>query len=93
MGASEIHPCPVCGYELPFAPWDDDSAADEMCPCCGIQFGYDDMAGGDLQARQAIYREWRSRWIGQGMPWYSKGWPKPIGWNPKEQLRNAQQEG
>jgi hypothetical protein len=29
-----------CG--LGFLPWHDDSASDEICPCCYIQFGYDD---------------------------------------------------
>jgi hypothetical protein len=38
--------CPVCGFGLWFQPWRAESPADEMCPCCGIQFGYDDAAGG-----------------------------------------------
>ncbi len=32
--------CPVCRYFLPFKPWIDRVPAHEMCPQCGIQFGY-----------------------------------------------------
>jgi hypothetical protein len=47
--------CPVCGYDLGFEPWRGESASDEICPCCGIQFGYSDFAGGDPEARKALY--------------------------------------
>jgi hypothetical protein len=47
--------CPVCGYELAFAPWSDDSPSDEICPSCGIQFGYDDAAGGSVACRAGVY--------------------------------------
>ena len=79
--------CPACGYELDFAPWIKDSAADELCPCCGIQFGYDDFAGGNPDLRQAIYKKWREDWIRHGMTWASKGIKPPNDWNPNEQLR------
>ena len=79
--------CPVCGYDLEFRPWEGESPSDEICPCCGIQFGYTDMAGGDPVRRQTLYREWRQQWIGNGMRW-RHGKP-PAGWNPLEQLRNV----
>lgn len=84
------HPCPVCGYLLECAPWRGDSAADEMCPSCGIQFGYDDHAGADPNRRAAIYAHWRNQWIGSGMPWSSRGIPPPNDWDPAEQLRRAE---
>lgn len=35
--------CPACGFSgLVSEPWDDVSPSDEICPCCGIQFGLDD---------------------------------------------------
>jgi len=83
--ASEL--CPVCGYHLGFAPWKGASASDEICPCCFIQFGYDDWADGDAGAREAIYHDWRRRWISDGMKWRGKGKEPPPGWNPIEQLR------
>jgi hypothetical protein len=79
--------CPACGFDLGFRPWDGDSASNEICPCCGIQFGYTDAAGGDIKRRQQLYREWRERWIGQGMRWKSLR-ERPAGWNAVWQLRN-----
>jgi hypothetical protein len=80
--------CPVCGYALDFEPWHGHSPSDEICPCCGIQFGYDDAAGGDVQIRQKIYEQWRQRWIEKGMPWDSAGIEDPPpGWDPQAQLK------
>jgi hypothetical protein len=79
--------CPVCGYEPDFAPWDGDSPSDEICPSCGIQFGYDDAAGGDPDGRNKIYDMWRESWIKKGMRWSSFGIAQPPDWNPEEQLR------
>ena len=78
--------CPVCGYELGFPAWKQLSPSDEICPSCGIQFGYDDFAGGDLEQRQQIYKKWREDWITKGMFWWSNRKP-PEDWNPREQLR------
>ena len=45
--------CPVSGYpELEEPPWTDGSGSDEICPSCGIHFGYDDAAGGDAARRE-----------------------------------------
>ena len=81
-----LQACPVCGASLNFTPWCGPSAADETCPCCGIQFGYDDAAGGSLDDRQEIYANWRRLWIGDGMPWRSKGQKAPKDWDPSVQL-------
>ncbi|MDD4890992.1 MAG: hypothetical protein PHU85_13810 [Phycisphaerae bacterium] len=81
--------CPVCGYEQDVPPWTEDGASDEICPCCGIQFGYSDCAGGDANKRQKIYKEWRRKWYAGGMEWWSKGQPVPAGWDRYEQLRRV----
>ena len=48
--------CPACGYDgLEEPPWTDGSASDEICPSCGIQFGYEDFAGGDVDARKSVH--------------------------------------
>ena len=52
--------CPVCDHDLGFAPWNGDLPSDDICPFCGIQFGYNDSRP-DL--RQAVYAEWRREWI------------------------------
>ncbi|UPY81077.1 hypothetical protein FH581_022755 (plasmid) [Leptospira weilii] len=77
--------CPVCGYELDEIAWDEGSPSDEICPCCGIQFGYTDATPeGEGKKQQDSYREW---WISQGMHWWSKGHSQPPNWDPKEQLK------
>jgi len=80
--------CPACGFPLEFEPWTNGSPSDEMCPCCGIQFGYDDAAGGDLQRRGELYAEWRRTWIANDMPWHSSAMSAPKNWNPKLQLQD-----
>lgn len=37
----------------------------ELCPCCGVEWGYD-----DATADSAL--EYRERWIGAGAPWRSR---------------------
>jgi hypothetical protein len=85
--------CPVCGYDALFdPPWQDDSPSDDICPSCGIQFGYHDVAGGNPEGRKRIYTEWRQRWIDQGMPWHSiNAQPVPSGWDPVRQLTRVTQ--
>lgn len=87
-----INNCPVCGYKLWFLPWENDSPSDEICPCCGIQFGYTDAAGGDEDKRLQLYKDWRKKWINDGMPWSSPGMSSPENWDPKKQLENISQE-
>jgi hypothetical protein len=81
----KYHACPVCGLGLDFAPWDGGSASDEICPCCFIQFGYDDFAGGDLNLRRETYAQWRQKWIAEGMPWRGSRKP-PEAWAPATQV-------
>lgn len=82
--------CPVCGFTLAERPWKGLSASNTICPSCGIHFGYDDAAGGDIQERVWIYAEWRKRWIGLGKKWFSKGVRKPVDWDPLSQLIEAE---
>jgi hypothetical protein len=79
--------CFVCGFPgLGEPPWNNDAASDEICPSCGTHFGYDDAAGGDAAAREAVYRQRRAAWIAGGMKWWSSTSP-PAGWEPDAQLR------
>jgi Zn ribbon nucleic-acid-binding protein len=55
--------CPVCSHLLNFQTWNDNRPSDEICPSCGIQFGYDD-ARADL--RSAVYQAWRKAWLANG---------------------------
>jgi hypothetical protein len=74
----EIPRCPVCDYALDEQPWSSAGGGSyEICPRCGIQFGYTDDAGGDLKARQRLYAEWRREWRSAG---------SPDEWVPKREL-------
>lgn len=77
--------CPVCAYALPLPPQGDETPRTDSCPCCGIRFGIDDLAGGYL-VRGTIYRTWRAQWFSAGMPWRSRDVQKPEGWTPAAQL-------
>ncbi len=82
--------CPVCGYDgLTERSWTNESGgSDEICPSCGIQFGYTDFAGGDPQAREDLYKRWRREWIENGMRWDKGRSTPPPGWDPVGQLKN-----
>ncbi len=60
----------------------------EICPSCGIQFSYTDMAGGDPVRRVEIWRQWRADWVADGMPWRSAN-PAPADFDPLEQLTHV----
>jgi predicted RNA-binding Zn-ribbon protein involved in translation (DUF1610 family) len=84
--------CPVCGYPgLPDEPWrvgvEYDSPSEDICPSCGTQFGYDDIAD-DRAERLANHRELRRKWIEAGRPWKHPGsepTPSELGWDPSSE--------
>lgn len=78
--------CPVCGCQLDFMPWDGVHQSDEICPCCGIQFGYNDVPP---DRSEALYAEWRQRWIDSGKNWWSKS-DEPDQFDPVAQLGRLQ---
>ena len=79
------YPCPVCGYpDLEEPPWNPVSGASyEICPSCGFEFGFTDESEGHS------YGEWRARWIGSGMQWWSSS-PAPPNWEPVEQVASLE---
>jgi hypothetical protein len=98
--------CPACGYpDLDESPWnilpDGWSASFKTCPCCFLEFGVDDWADADPDARSQFWFEWRRKWMDEGMPWrgegaYSTALSKepglgrpPDGWDPLRQLADA----
>jgi hypothetical protein len=82
-----IHPpfiCPVCGYDkLEENPLDD---THEICPCCSIQFGYND-AGPN--GKRYYHLKLRQIWVNKYMPWWSKSRLPPDNWSPGKQLLKA----
>jgi tetratricopeptide (TPR) repeat protein len=73
--------CPICGfpglYQPPFNAAGDGSF--EICPCCGLQFGYTCLARSPWSLRQ--------EWLRRGGPWRHP--PAPPDWDPIAQLRRA----
>lgn len=81
-----IYICPVCGYdklsEPPYDKFGDPSY--EICPCCGFEFGYDDLNLG------FDYKTYRGIWIGNGAKWFSEE-EKPNEWDLERQLHNIKE--
>ena len=74
--------CKVCGYKLNYLPWGEDGKTPcfDICPCCGVEFGYEDYTENSL-------KEYRAKWISDGAHWFD---PKlrPQNWSLQEQLSN-----
>jgi hypothetical protein len=69
--------CPVCAYnKMPYPPEDF-----EICPCCGVEFGYHD--------HRKSHKQLRDEWLARGAPWFNPLSPPPQNWNPLLQLLNA----
>lgn len=72
--------CRVCGYLLDSPPWGDDGRTPnfEICPCCGVEFGYED---GTVDSA----RKYRDTWIANGATWFEQKL-MPNEWNLLLQL-------
>lgn len=69
--------CPICGYNrLQERPVDF-----SICPCCGVEFGYDDF--------ECSHSELTQGWIKKGYRWFSAYTNPPVNWDPKQQLIDA----
>lgn len=69
--------CPVCEYPYLVAPPRREGCGGsyEICPSCRFQFGVTD------DDRKISYKEWREKWIEEGMPWRGVN-PTPDDWFP-----------
>ncbi len=67
-------PCPICGYaEMPYP-----AVPENICPCCGTEFGVDD----DYHSPQEL----RATWIENDFPFFSDLTQPPKNWSPYRQL-------
>jgi hypothetical protein len=82
--AVRVHDCPACGFEgLGEPPWDESgNPSYDICPCCGMQFGYYDSG----RREELFYAGWRVRWLVEGGRWWSKGTKPPPGWSAEAQV-------
>jgi hypothetical protein len=78
-----MNKCPVCGYDELREPAYDcfGDPSFEICPCCGIEFGYEDAS----RSHESL----RNDWIAKGMHWHSSVKAPPPGWDPVQQLRSV----
>ncbi len=78
--------CPVCNYKgLYEQPYNVQGyGSDEICPCCGFQFGYD-----DYPDKEIAQMNWRKKWIDGGFLWYSKSRMPPEEWDGHKQLNEG----
>ena len=61
--------CPVCNFAHKPEKW-------SICPCCGIEFGYEDSG--------RSYQELREVWLATGPVFWKE--PQPEGWDWRKQL-------
>ena len=83
MISDKILNCRVCGYLSDTAPWGDDgkSPTYEICPCCGVEYGYEDSSIVGI-------KKYREEWIAAGADWKDKK-SKPENWSWEDQLENV----
>jgi len=71
------HRCYVCGFDLGDDPWGSKWVY-EYCPCCGVQFSYED-------ATMTAVQKYRAKWSEDGFRWKEPE-RKPERWSPETQL-------
>lgn len=83
---NKIYFCRVCGLYQEDPPWgiSGKDPSRNICPCCGIEFGYEDFS---LEA----IREKRKQWINRGAKWFCPK-EKPENWSLEEQMKNIPDE-
>lgn len=77
---SDLQRCRVCGLLQDEPPWGDDGLVPsfEICPCCGAEFGYEDVSLNPVMRK-------RRQWLEAGAKWTMPRF-KPPAWNLPRQL-------
>lgn len=72
--------CPICGCpQINTSPRDETGAPSyEICPCCGGEFGIDDISSGTIE-------EYRKSWLESGANWFDPVL-RPDDWDLRDQL-------
>ena len=79
---SNTHECRVCGCYSDDFLWGEDgkSPSFQICPCCGVQFGKEDLTLESI-------KQYRAEWISKGGKWFDKD-EKPDSWDMEIQMKN-----
>jgi hypothetical protein len=80
MRNDELYHCRVCGLGFDEPPWGEDgkTASFDLCPCCGVEFGYED-------ATPVAARRYREEWLKNGAVWADPD-AKPANFDLARQL-------
>lgn len=80
MSKSTIHNCRVCGFYMMDPPWGDNGQFPtyEICPCCGVEFGYEDCTAEST-------KDYRKKWLNQNVKWFENKL-KPDDWDLEKQM-------
>ncbi len=78
----EIYCCRVCGLEHEIPPWGEDGQTPifEICGCCGVTFGYQDIT-------LEYVKRFREEWLKKGGGWTNPK-ERPPDWMLEEELRS-----
>ena len=75
--------CRVCGYQPQEPPWglDGRNPSFEFCPCCGVEWGYQD-------ATAVGAERFRAAWLAAGAKWQDRS-VASDGLDAQERLRRV----
>ncbi len=76
----ELYFCRICGFRYYNLPWgeNNDNPSREICPCCGVEFGYEDSNLLGIQ-------RYRKKWLETGAKWFEPR-ERPDDWSLEKQL-------
>jgi hypothetical protein len=81
MSDDRLDHCRVCGFE-DGEPWGPDGSTPSfgICPCCGVEFGYEDITLDGV-------KDYRADWLSAGAKWFDER-ERPSDWSLALQLAN-----
>lgn len=84
MPSFDFRYCRVCGYDASeWLPWGEDGrfGSFDICPCCNVEWGYEDSTFESTA-------DFRAEWIRSGAKWSDRRIP-PDGLGTHERLKRA----
>lgn len=72
--------CRICGLIQDEPTWEEEVSSHNLCPCCGVEFGYEDIT-------LISIRQYRTKWIDLGYKWVEPNL-MPQNWDIDKQLKN-----
>lgn len=81
MHSDPTNNCRVCGLKQPYPQYGENGKTPtyEICDCCGVEFGYEDMTPSSAE-------KFRNMWLQNGAKWF-RATAKPNNWSIGRQLQ------